>query len=163
MFFHCRTGIERFHARSEPFCGRDCLQTGDTDADHKNARRLDRTGRRDHHRKDPIKLFGRENHGEITGEAPLRTERIHLLRDARSRNHLHADRAHFRRGELLDQIAFVERIEKADMNRALAERSDFLDRGLSQSQHNVCFAQSSHPIINHRSPSVLVFRVAAID
>src|SRR5207244_4307368 len=64
---------------------------------------------------------------------------------------------------LLDQIAFVERIEKADMNRALAERSDFLDRGLSQSQHNVCFAQSSHPIINHRSPSVLVFRVAAID
>src|SRR4030095_1192515 len=49
------------------------------------------------------------------------------------------------------------------MNRSLPERSYFLDRRLSQTQHDIRVAQASHPIIDYRSPSAFVFRIAAMD
>ncbi len=81
LLFHHRPRVECFHARAEPLCRRDCLQTCHAYADHENARRLDRAGRSHHHWENAVELIGCEDYRVISSEARLRAQRVHFLRD----------------------------------------------------------------------------------
>ena len=54
----------------------------------------------------------------IAGEVGLRTDRIHFLRQRGAGHHLEGDGGDAGGGEGCDQFRFVERIEKADVDRA---------------------------------------------
>ena len=119
-----RTRVVGFDDRAEPARRGDRLETRHARADHEHARGLDRARGGHEHREDARQRDGREQHRAIAGEVRLRGERVHRLRARDARDQLECERC----GELLGQArghrGRVERAQKADVDRALAQRRD---------------------------------------
>ena len=107
----------------------------------KTAQRLERSGRRHHHRKDAINRRRGHDHRDISGEAGLRAEHVHFLRERDARQHLKADRADTACRQRAHDFALIESIEQTDMDAPPLKETDFVQRRLAHPQDDVGGAQ----------------------
>ena len=163
LFRNNGTCIKGFDAGAQMFGGSNGLETCHSGADNENARRNNRSGGGHHHGEGFAQAIGRDNHGDVTRQAGLGAEGIHLLGQRRARNKFHAEGGNFLSGKRFDRVLVEKGVYVADVNAALFQGFNVLDRWLTKANDHIGLTKRGCPIRADRGPRIGISGIGESD